>query len=106
MSNLYMKLDDTLALGMRWAALKQQTKKVKKKVDTKASKGRKLRYHVHEKLQNFMVPVPAGYWHQDMIDELYASLLGQSNTESDVVKGSQTSDAVSDLSIGQLKIFG
>ena len=29
--------------------------KVKKTVDTKASKGRKMRYTVHEKLQNFMV---------------------------------------------------
>ncbi|KAG9304948.1 hypothetical protein G9A89_003117 [Geosiphon pyriformis] len=68
--------DDPIALGIRWAALKQ-TKQKKKKVDTKASKGRRLRYHVHEKLQNFMVPIPSGTWHEDMIDELYASLLGK-----------------------------
>ncbi|CAI2180664.1 2482_t:CDS:10 [Funneliformis geosporum] len=68
--------DDPVALGMQWAAIRQ-TKQKKKKVDTKASKGRRLRYHVHEKLQNFMVPIPSSTWHEDMIDELYASLLGK-----------------------------
>ena len=32
-------------------------KKHRKLVDRRASKGRKLRYHVHEKLVNFMTPV-------------------------------------------------
>lgn len=56
----------------------QTRKKSKKIVDTRASKGRKLRYEVHEKIQNFMVPVPhhAG-WHEAQIDELFASLLGK-----------------------------
>lgn len=36
------------------------------------------RYEVHEKLQNFMVPVPArGAWHDEQVDELFASLLGK-----------------------------
>ncbi|KAF8343463.1 apoptosis-antagonizing transcription factor [Amanita rubescens] len=56
----------------------QKEKKAKKKVDTKASKGRKIRYHVHEKIQNFMVPVHViGGWHEEQIDELFASLLGK-----------------------------
>ncbi|KDR67972.1 hypothetical protein GALMADRAFT_129808 [Galerina marginata CBS 339.88] len=60
-----------------WMVLQKQ-KKAKKKVDTKASKGRKLRYEVHEKLQNFMVPVPSsGTWHEEQIDELFSSLLGK-----------------------------
>lgn len=76
-----------------WMAV-QKEKKAKKKVDTKASKGRKLRwvtwnrscfladgipsYEVHEKVQNFMVPVPMqGSWHEEQIDELFASLLGK-----------------------------
>jgi protein AATF/BFR2 len=43
--------------------------KIKKNVkDTRASKGRKLRYHEHEKIQNFMTPVPAGTWHEDQIE--------------------------------------
>jgi len=61
-----------------WMASQRQ-KKSKKHVDTKASKGRKLRYEVHEKMQNFMVPVPlaAGGWHEAQIDELFGSLLGK-----------------------------
>ncbi|KIY52876.1 TRAUB-domain-containing protein, partial [Fistulina hepatica ATCC 64428] len=56
----------------------QKQRKTKKKVDTKASKGRKVRYQVHEKIQNFMVPVPiVGGWHEEQIDELFASLLGR-----------------------------
>jgi protein AATF/BFR2 len=36
------------------------------------------RYEVHEKLQNFMVPVPVpGAWHDEQIDELFTSLLGK-----------------------------
>jgi protein AATF/BFR2 len=35
-------------------------------------------YEVHEKLQNFMVPVPVtGVWHEEQIDELFSSLLGR-----------------------------
>ncbi|CAO3650790.1 unnamed protein product [Cunninghamella echinulata] len=70
--------DDPIASGMRWAASKkQEIKKKKKNIDTKASKGRKLRFNVHEKIQNFMAPIPAGEWHESMTDELYTSLLGQ-----------------------------
>ncbi|KAK0501227.1 apoptosis-antagonizing transcription factor [Armillaria luteobubalina] len=59
-----------------WLVVQKQ-KKAKKKVDTKASKGRKIRYEVHEKLQNFMVPVTInGGWHEQQIDELFGSLLG------------------------------
>jgi protein AATF/BFR2 len=54
------------------------TKRAKKKknVDTKASKGRKIRYHVHEKLMNFMAPVPVATWHNDMVNELFVGLFG------------------------------
>jgi protein AATF/BFR2 len=70
--------DDPMAIGMRWAARKQtEQKKKKKAVDRKASKGRQLRFNVHEKLQNFMAPIPVGDWHESMVEELYTSLLGQ-----------------------------
>ena len=36
--------------------LAPQGPKQRKQVDRRASKGRKLRYHVHEKLANFMAP--------------------------------------------------
>ncbi|KAI7905236.1 apoptosis antagonizing transcription factor-domain-containing protein [Cokeromyces recurvatus] len=77
--------NDPVAIGMRWAARKQTENKKKKAktIDRKASKGRKLRFNVHEKLQNFMAPIPNGEWHESMIDELYSSLLGQKlNNES------------------------
>ncbi|KAG0243960.1 hypothetical protein BGW41_000793 [Actinomortierella wolfii] len=74
--------DDPTATGMRWAALRQ-SKQSKKKVDTKASKGRRLRYHVHEKLQSFMAPVPAGTWHEEMVEELFSSLLGRKSELQD-----------------------
>ncbi|CZT24545.1 related to Che-1 protein [Ramularia collo-cygni] len=51
--------------------------KVKKNVDTKASKGRKLRYTVHEKLQNFMAPEDRSKWGERQADELFGSLFGQ-----------------------------
>jgi protein AATF/BFR2 len=51
--------------------------KTKKVVDTKASKGRRLRYTVHEKLQNFMAPEDRGAWGERQRDELFSSLFGQ-----------------------------
>jgi len=51
--------------------------KTKKNVDTKASKGRKLRYTVHEKLQNFMAPEDRATWGERQTDELFGSLFGQ-----------------------------
>ncbi|KAL1303412.1 hypothetical protein AAFC00_006803 [Neodothiora populina] len=51
--------------------------KTKKNVDTKASKGRKLRFTVHEKLQNFMAPEDRSVWSDRQSDELFGSLFGQ-----------------------------
>jgi len=51
--------------------------KTRKIVDTKASKGRRLRYTVHEKLQNFMAPEERGLWGERQRDELFNSLFGQ-----------------------------
>eukprot|EP00056_Hartaetosiga_gracilis_P001416 m.44815 g.44815 ORF g.44815 m.44815 type:complete len:323 (+) comp10631_c1_seq1:89-1057(+) len=49
--------------------------KVKKNVDTRASKGRKLRYEVHKKLSSFMAPVDAVYTVSDEArDVLFSSL--------------------------------
>ncbi|KAL8810845.1 MAG: hypothetical protein Q9223_001949 [Gallowayella weberi] len=48
----------------------------KKAVDTKASKGRKIRYNVQEKLINFMPPDDRGEWGTRQRDELFKGLLG------------------------------
>lgn len=53
-----------------------QGKKNRKQVDRRASKGRKLRYHVQEKLVNFMAPVEqAGH---ELAVQLFTSLFGGS----------------------------
>lgn len=50
--------------------------KTRKNVDTKASKGRKMRFTVHEKLLNFMVPDNRGSWSDRQATELFTSLFG------------------------------
>jgi protein AATF/BFR2 len=50
-----------------------------KKVDTKASKGRKIRYTVHEKLENFMAPEDRNTWTEAARAEFFGSLLGNMN---------------------------
>ncbi|KAL2162202.1 hypothetical protein VTH06DRAFT_7115 [Thermothelomyces fergusii] len=60
---------------VRWAALKEN--KTRKTVDRRASKGRKLRYTVHEKLQNFMAPEDRRTWEDHAIDRLFGTLFGQ-----------------------------
>ncbi|KAG9512722.1 TRAUB-domain-containing protein, partial [Aureobasidium melanogenum] len=50
--------------------------KTKKNVDTKASKGRKMRYTVQEKLEDFMAPEDRGTWAERAADELFGSLFG------------------------------
>jgi hypothetical protein len=49
-----MRPDDLAALK-KYKLKKSNSSKV---VDRKASKGRKIRYVVHNKIQNFMFPVP------------------------------------------------
>lgn len=57
--------------------MKDRSLRVKKNVDTKASKGRKMRYTVHEKLQNFMAPEDRGSWGERQREELFGGLLGR-----------------------------
>ena len=49
-------------------------KKKKNNVDRKASKGRKLRYNVHTKLQNFMFPIPSANNNDVDADRIMQSL--------------------------------
>ncbi|TSL34520.1 Protein AATF [Bagarius yarrelli] len=57
--------NDQVAMGRQWLAIQKLRSKIKKKVDTKASKGRKVRFHIHSKLVNFMAPID----HSTMSDE-------------------------------------
>ncbi|XP_017474144.1 PREDICTED: protein Aatf [Rhagoletis zephyria] len=58
----------------QYMELQKLRQKMKKKVDTRASKGRKLRYTVHKKLINFMAPDDTSTWTEESKDELYRSL--------------------------------
>ncbi|KAH8776363.1 transcription factor AATF/Che-1 [Diaporthe sp. PMI_573] len=60
---------------VRWTAIKEA--KTRKQVDRRASKGRKLRFTVHEKLQNFMAPEDRRSWEDEAIDRLFGTLFGQ-----------------------------
>ncbi|KAG6105003.1 rRNA-processing protein bfr2 [Claviceps sp. LM454 group G7] len=51
--------------------------KLRKQVDRKASKGRKMRFTVHEKLQNFMAPEDRRSWEQGAIDRFFGTLFGR-----------------------------
>ncbi|KAL6696450.1 apoptosis-antagonizing transcription factor, partial [Trichoderma pleuroticola] len=51
--------------------------KSRKVVDRKASKGRKMRFTVHEKLQNFMASEDRRSWEQEAIDRFFGTLFGQ-----------------------------
>ncbi|KAH7069570.1 apoptosis-antagonizing transcription factor [Paraphoma chrysanthemicola] len=79
--------------------------KTKKIVDTKASKGRRLRYTVQEKIQNFMAPEERGEWNERQRDELFSSLFGQRMAlgENDDVE-SEEDDAI-DAGEAGLKFF-
>lgn len=83
--------------------------KIRKDVDTKASKGRKMRYNVHEKLQNFMAPEDRGTWTDRARDEFFASLLGKTASgllgedEDEQINGAVSDEE--DLEEGGLKLF-
>jgi protein AATF/BFR2 len=79
----------------------------KEGVDTRASKGRKMRFNVHEKLQNFMAPEDRGSWTIRARDEFFASLLGKSASGLLGEGDESASDAESDedREEGGLRLF-
>ncbi|CAK7262765.1 rRNA-processing protein bfr2 [Sporothrix epigloea] len=62
---------------VRRAATAAKDAKMRKLVDRKASKGRKMRYNVHAKLQNFTAPEDRRDWEPEAIDRFFSSLFGQ-----------------------------
>lgn len=107
--NLHLQIPTRLSInpvsGMR-------KDKVKRVVDAKASKGRKMRYTVHEKLQNFMAAEERGSWSDRAREELFASLLGNSASvmlgedeedEEELRDGAEVEDE--DLEAGGLRLF-
>ncbi|KAL7397088.1 hypothetical protein ABVT39_016727 [Epinephelus coioides] len=72
--------NDQVAMGRQWLAIQKLRSKIKKKVDTKASKGRKVRFHIHSKLVNFMAPIDHSSVSDEARSELYRGLFGQNST--------------------------
>ena len=64
-------------VGKHWLQIQKLRSKLKKKVDARASKGRKVRYDIHTKLVNFMAPVRLSDQMPDNSrQELFSSLFG------------------------------
>jgi protein AATF/BFR2 len=86
-----------------WQAAREA--KTKKVVDTKASKGRKLRYTVHDKLVSFMAPEDRGSWGETRVDDLFSGLLGRrvglTENGGDGDEGSEE-----DAEVEGLRLFG
>lgn len=70
-------ITDPVQLGRQWIQLQNLRSKMKRKIDTKATKGRKIRYTVHTKLVNFMAPIDENTWTDEAKNELYSSLFGK-----------------------------
>lgn len=79
--------NDQVAMGRQWLAIQKLRSKIKKKVDTKASKGRKVRFHIHSKLVNFMAPFDHSSMSDEARSELYRGLFGQKSTASEWSEG-------------------
>jgi len=72
---------DSAEVGRQWLQVQKLRAKLKKKVDTRASKGRKVRYDIHTKLVNFMAPVSEPDQMTDSSkNELFSSLFGARKT--------------------------
>jgi protein AATF/BFR2 len=78
-----------------------------KKVDTKASKGRKIRYTVHEKLENFMAPEDRTTWEEAARREFFASLLGNAAALDEGVTNGEASagEEEDDGQVEALRLF-
>ncbi|XP_056882600.1 protein AATF [Takifugu flavidus] len=72
--------NDQVAMGRQWLTIQKLRSRIRKKVDTKASKGRKVKFQIHNKLVNFMAPVDHSTLGDKGRTELYRGLFGQTST--------------------------
>nr|XP_027222909.1 LOW QUALITY PROTEIN: protein AATF-like [Penaeus vannamei] len=68
--------EDMTDVSRKWIEIQNLRKKAKKKVDTKASKGRKIRFDVMSKLQQYLAPCYPPQMDDGAINILFASLFG------------------------------
>lgn len=65
---------DSISLSRKWLEIQKMRSKMKKKVDTRASKGRKIRFETHKELVNFMAPVINRDMTDGAKDDFFSSL--------------------------------
>lgn len=92
-----------LTISLRTA---QKAQKFKNNVDTKASKGRKLRFHVQEQIANFDAPSNGLKWDDNQMDEFFASLLGQKVNMNEVDEDEDDEDELVAGGDDGIKLFG
>ncbi|CAI4215451.1 unnamed protein product [Parascedosporium putredinis] len=88
---------------VQWAAMKEA--KSNKVVDRKASRGRKMRFTVHEKLQGFMASEDRRSWEQDAIDRFFGTLFGQKMQLNEDEEGSDEEDEEMNAEEAGLRLF-
>ena len=63
------------------------------------------RYTIHDKAQNFVVPVPLSHgWHDEQIDELFSSLFGGVGLRG-VTSGTLLDGGAGLASLGGMRVF-
>ncbi|KAI0407277.1 apoptosis-antagonizing transcription factor [Xylaria palmicola] len=85
------------AATIRYAAVKEA--KAKRHVDTKASKGRKMRFAPMTKLQNFMASEDRRSWEQSAIDGFFGSLFGQKLVLDEEAEESESDEEMGGVSV-------
>ncbi|CCE62827.1 hypothetical protein TPHA_0D01880 [Tetrapisispora phaffii CBS 4417] len=103
--------------GANIAITSRSNNKLKKNIDTKASKGRKLNYSVQESIANYEAPANDGYkWSDEHIDEFFAGLFGQKinfeenenedNNKEDSENHEQDEQVLEAIKNDEIQIFG
>jgi protein AATF/BFR2 len=92
--------------SLAWAQAAKRAAKKNKTADLRASKGRKLRYDVLEKVEHFMPPVPRETWSQDQVDRLFRQLKQSSQSSADTEKDDNGVVEGEKVDLGGLRLFG
>ncbi|CAF3311963.1 unnamed protein product [Rotaria socialis] len=89
-------ITDPEQISKHWAQLRKLRTKLKKNIDTKASKDRKIRYNIHKKLINYMAPIDRRSFTDEAQTDLFSSLFG---TNKLTITDTQQTSSVNDIRI-------
>ncbi|SCU88486.1 LAFA_0E12970g1_1 [Lachancea sp. 'fantastica'] len=93
--------------GVTIAMTSRSNNKIKKNVDTKASKGRKLNFTIQEPIANYEAPINNGLkWSDEQIDEFCAGLLGQRIDFNEEHESQEDTEDQPDVGTTGIQIFG